>query len=275
VKITGRAAFLIGAPLVLSMPLVSLLGCDDSSPATPAVNLPGTGFDAAPAPTTTSPGPSPEDAGEDAADAGVRCSIGIDDMITASIRITADDHLTLWVNGQLVDDKTTTWGTVDTKTVTLFRHPSKKNVIAVDGTNAFNQAGIDRGLLAELSFGPDAGTTADGGTIELVTDTAWKISWSSPDGGVPDGGLPDGGVAGVAAWFDPAFNDSSWLPAFDEGAHGIGPWGNVFGTSSAHWLWGYDSSSDPSKPTNEDVYFRRTFYVSAAGTPQDAAGSCQ
>jgi hypothetical protein len=272
-KVHRRATFLVGCSLALAIPLLSQLGCEDDQAANQAPAPSGTlpGLDAAPT-STTPPVPPQQDAGGNA-DAG-HCSIGADDTISATLKITADDYLTLWVNGVLIDDKTSTWGTVDTKTVTLFRNPSKKNVIAVDALNAANQGGLDRGLLAELSLGADAGTTADGGVVALVTDTSWRIAPSAPDGGVLDGGLPDGGVPGVTPWFATAFDDASWVASTDEGAQGVAPWGNVFGTSTAHWLWSYDSSTAVSKPETEHVYFRRSFYLSVAGTPQDTASSC-
>jgi hypothetical protein len=193
------------------------------------------------------------------------CPIAFDAGVVATIKTTADDYLMMWFNGVLVDDKQTTWGTVDTTNVTLHLNPTRKNVIAVAARNAFNTSGFDRGLLAELSFASDAG--ADGGIPPIVTDTSWKMS---PE---PDGGLPDGGQ-GAAAWFDPAFDDSAWAAPFDEGAHGMAPWGNVFGTSSAHWLWSYNSSTASSKPTSEIVYFRKTFYMNTAGTPQNTPPTC-
>lgn len=201
------------------------------------------------------------------------------DMVTGSIKVTADDYLRLWVNGVLIDDKVTTWNTVDTRTVSLFRHPQMKNVIAVEARNAFNQGGLDRGLLAHLSFETDAGVPplGDGGLPSIVTDTSWKMAGENADGGLPDSGVPDGSAAdaGIVGWFDPTFDDSTWRVPVDEVGHGGGPWGAVFGTSHARWLWAYDSATAVSKPASEYVYFRKSFYFDNDGSLRDTAGVCQ
>jgi hypothetical protein len=222
--------------------------------------------------SSSTPDVQPVDTGVDAKDSALPCPIDANATISASIKVTADDFLKLWVNGTLVDDKQTTWGTVDTKDITLFRSPLRKNVIAVEVRNAYNAGGLDRGLLVDLSFPTDAG--ADSGIPAIVTDTSWKMVGTNQDGGVPDGGLPDGGSSGVVAWFDPAFVDTSWSAPTDEGAHGISPWGAVFGASSAHWLWSYDSATASSKPESEFVYFRKAIYFNMAGAPQGTPASC-
>jgi hypothetical protein len=144
-------------------------------------------------------------------------------------------------------------------------------VIAIEARNAANAAGYDRGLLVDL--GVDAGT--DAGVPGIVSDLSWKIVGTETDGGLPDSGLPDGGMVGTLAWFDPTFDDSAWFAPTDEGAHGMAPWGNVFGTSSAHWLWSYDSAANGSKPQDDFVYFRKTFYLDLAGRPSDTPPGCQ
>lgn len=217
------------------------------------------------------------DTGTDVVDAGV-CPIGIDDTVAATIKVTSDDFLKLYVNGVLVDDKTTTWGTVDTIPVTLFRHPSRKNVIAVAARNAYNQGGLDRGLLADMTVSfasADAGADASadaggdaGAPVQIVTDTSWKVEGEPADAGVPaaDAGAPD--------WTGLTFDDSAWSAPFDEGAHGISPWGSVFGTSSAHWLWFYDPAAASSKPANETMYARKTIYFTKSATAADAPSAC-
>lgn len=202
------------------------------------------------------------------------CPIGMDETVRATVKVTADDFLRLWVNGELVDDKASTWGTVDTREVTLFRHPTRKNIIAVEGRNAFNTGGFDRGLLLDLGFDAGADAGMDGGIPGIVTDPTWKIIGTLTDGGLPDGGLPDGGTTGVVAWFAPDFDDSKWHDPVNEGPHGMSPWGPVFGTSKARWLWSYDSSIAPTKPADDLVYFRKVFYLDTAGVPSDTAPSC-
>ncbi len=219
----------------------------------------------------------PVDPGRDARaeddSSGPVCPIDMNATVTATIKVTADDYLRLWVNGTLVDDKLTTWGTVDTRDVTLFRHPSRKNVIAVEARNAFNTGGYDRGLLLDLGFDAGADAAPDSGVPGIVTDPTWKIVGTHHDAGLPDGGLPDGS-AGAVGWFSPDFDDSAWFGPYDEGPHGMAPWGNVFGQSSARWLWSYDSSTAASKPADEFVYFRKTFYLDVGGAPSDTPPGC-
>lgn len=260
-------------------PVVVMNACAEDTaviPETPDGATPSIGTDAARDDAQGASNGGSADAQADAPDTGTdSCPIGQDDTVVATIKATADDYLRLWVNGKLVDDKTTTWGTVDTHNVNLFRHPSRKNVLAVEVRNAFNAGGYDRGLLVDLGFdaGPDAGP--DGGVPGIVTDPTWKIIGTLTDGGLPDGGLSDGGSSGIVGWFDPAYDDSSWHAAVDEGPHGMSPWGSVFGTSNARWLWSYNSSLAGSKPAEEFVYFRRAFYLDVDGVPRDAPQTCR
>lgn len=225
---------------------------------------------------TDSASPSTDSGGTpgDASTADVvvaNCSIDFDATITAEITITADDYLRLWVNGVLVDDKETQWGTVDSKTVTLFRNPTRKNVLAVEARNAFNSPGYDRGVLVDMT-GVDAG--GDAATTGIVSDGSWKIIGTTTDGGLPSGGLPDGGSGNTPAWFDPTFDDSTWTAAFDEGPHGMSPWGAIFGTSTARWLWSFQSSAIDSKPQVDVVYLRKAFYLDMAGNPSTTPTAC-
>lgn len=250
------------------------IACSDSD--SPGLFPDAGGFDAAtfdvtPPDPIDEPDAEPlgDGSAEDAHDAGT-CSVPDGDTVSAQIKVTADDFLTLWVNGTLILDKTTTWGSVATENVTLFRSPKRKNVIAVEARNAYNQGGYDRGLLLDLSFPSDAG---DAGVPNVVTDLSWKQIATHVDGGVPDAGLPDGD-AGVLAWFHPDFVDTAWALPVDQGGHGMSPWGSVFGTSSARWLWSYDSSIAVTKEVNERVYFRKTFYLDGDGFPRATPGDC-
>jgi hypothetical protein len=253
--------------------VVAVVACGDDETASPgnpdAGALPPRNDSSAP-----TDGATQQDAARPDANDAATCPIGFDATVTAAMKVTADDYLRLWVNGVLVDDKQTTWGTVDTVTVTLFRSPLRKNVIAVEARNAFNAGGYDRGLLVDLGFDAGADAGPDSGVPNVVTDPTWRIIGESTDGGIPDGGLPDGGAQGVAAWFAPTFDDSKWNAATDEGAHGMSPWGSVFGTSSARWLWSYDSAAAGSKPTNEIVYFRKGFFLDTKGVPRDTQPAC-
>jgi len=214
----------------------------------------------------------PTDAGGDA-DAAT-CSIPEGATVTAEIKVNADDYLRLYVNGVLVDDKQTTWPTTDKVVVTLFRSPLRKNVIAVEARNAFNAGGFDRGFVADLGFDAGADAGPDSGVPNIVTDSSWRIIGDATDGGLPDGGLPDGGAAGVPAWFAPGFDDTGWFAPVDQGPHGMAPWGAVFGTSSARWLWSYDSSTAATKAAADVVYFRKAFYLDLAGVARDTPPAC-
>jgi hypothetical protein len=80
----------------------------------------------------------------------------------------------------------------------------------------------------------------------------------------------------VADWFTTSFDDSAWVDAIDEGAHGITPYNDVLGTSSAHWIWAYDASGDASTKTDppESVWVRKSFYVNVAGTVTSTPSAC-
>jgi len=172
-------------------------------------------------------------------------------MVSATVRITTDNHYKLFVNGALVDAVQRIWSDPQSYTTALFRHPSRKNVIAIEGLNTTSIDGLDRGILADVRF--DAG-----GARMIVTDTSWKMT-----------------SALSSTWADPAFDDGAWAPAVDQGPHGIAPWNAVLGTSSAHWIWTYLSSGTAaSKGTNEYVYARRTFYLGVDGAVKSASSPC-
>lgn len=180
------------------------------------------------------------------------CQIGPDDTISATLRITADDNYKLYVDGALIDDTPRLWSDPQTYTVKLYRHPTHKNVIAVEGINTQKISGLDRGVIVDIAF------TLGGSTRAVLTDASWKLSTRL-----------------AADWFAPSFNDAAWSAPTVEGPHGIAPWGPVLGTSSAQWLWSYSSDlSVDQKPVDETVYLRKTFYLSTAGAPLDAPGTC-
>jgi alpha-L-rhamnosidase len=169
------------------------------------------------------------------------------------LKITADDNYRLYVNGTLIDETPRLWSSPQTYTVTLFRNPTRKNVLAVEGINTAEISGLDRGIIADLSF--DAG----GGAQSVLTDTTWKLSTTL-----------------VTDWFTVAFNDAAWVAATDEGAHGIVPYNMVLGTSSARWIWAYDASGDASTKTDppESVWVRKSFYVNLAGAVTSTPNAC-
>lgn len=180
------------------------------------------------------------------------CPFAMDATVSGTLKITTDDHFRLYVNGVLIDETQRLWSSPQTYTVNVFRHPSRKNVLAVDGLNNAEIDGLDRGVIVDLSF--DAGA----GPESVLSDATWKLSTTL-----------------VANWFEVDFVDTAWVAATDEGPHGITPYGNILGTSSARWLWSYDSNVPAaSKPTMEQVWVRKTFYVGASGTVSSTPTAC-
>jgi hypothetical protein len=190
----------------------------------------------------------------DGSDPSTTCTIGLDATFAATARTSGDDNFELYVNGVLVKDFTGLWTDPQTDAVTLFRHPSKKNVIAVRGANVVKVPGRDRMIVLDVSF--DAGA----GEQHVVTDATWLRS---------PGGLETN-------WFAIDFAEANWTAATVVGAHGDPPWGAILGTSSAKFLWSYDSGAvdQDAKPDAETVWFRKSFYVDPAGAPQPTPGSC-
>lgn len=253
----------------------AVVACEDSSSAPPVEAV-----DAA-APSMTPPATTPEparDAGTtDAPVTPATCPIPIDATVSATLSLTVDNNRKLYVNGVLVDGTPYEWNTSTTQQVTLFRHPSKKNVIAIEGFNASSQGGHDRGILVDLVVGsaPDGGTDAgaDGGTdagadggalgvafAHLVSDTKWKVSGTA--------------LAADPSWFLLDAPETGFITAVAQGANGISPWGNVGAIDpSAQWIWSFDSSV-ADKPNQEYVVARRSFWFDASGAITDAPASC-
>ncbi len=180
------------------------------------------------------------------------CPIAFDDTVRGTLQVTADDQYRLYLTGRLIDDLPRLWSSPQQYSVQLFRHPSRRNAIAIEATNTLNQDGRDRGVLVDLRL------TVDGQVRTLVTDTSWRLTTQL-----------------VAGWFDVDFTAPGWSTPVDEGAHPIGPWGPVFGTSTARWLWSFDSNRPAaSKPIRETVWVRRAFYFGADGAIRDTPGPC-
>lgn len=201
------------------------------------------------------------DAGGGATDAGrdapttmpdapaVGCAADPDATIAAVLRVTSDDSTVVHLNGVLLDATPYVWSSPQTYPVTLFVHPDRANVLAIEGVNTHPPIdGPDRGTLIDLSVG----------AAHLVSDGAWRASTTMASG-----------------WSDPTFADGAWGAAVEEGPHGMPPWGAVLGTSAARWIWSYDSDLPAGdKTTLERVYFRRTFYVAEDGTLSDLPAGC-
>jgi hypothetical protein len=182
------------------------------------------------------------------------CTIALDAVVAATVRTSGDDNWEMYVNGELVKTFDGLWSEPQTDAVKLLRHPSKKNVVAVRASNVVKVDGLDRMIIVDLGF--DAG----GGEKHLVTDATWLRS---------PGGLETN-------WFAVDFAEANWTAATAVGAHGDPPWGAILGTSTAKFLWSYHSGmvDQATKPDAETVWFRRSFYLDAAGAPQSTPGSC-
>lgn len=66
-------------------------------------------------------------------------------------------------------------------------------------------------------------------------------------------------IENIASWIDPAYADTSWTAAYDNGSYGVSPWSsNPSGwpDSAARWIW--DRASTSSAPAGS-VYFRKMF----------------
>jgi hypothetical protein len=166
--------------------------------------------------------------------------------------VTTDDNTVLHVNGALVDATPHVWTSPQTYTVVLYRHPSRVNVIAAEGVNTGAIDGRDRGLLFELT------ARVDGVDRVVVSDAAWSFRGTLE-----------------AGWTDVGFDDGAWGSATELGAHGIGPWGPILGTSSAIWIWSFDPNVPVgAKPGAERVYFRRELSFAIDGSVGGTPAAC-
>lgn len=243
--------------IAFAVPVVlSAFACVDSdsssppsSPGAPDANAPDRG---APSPDSGNGG-VPDAGTKDAADATAACPIADDATVAATIKISVDDNFKLYVNGVLAHEFTGTWDNVQTVNVVLNRNPKKKNVVAVEGINTAKISGLDRMIIADLAY------TLDATEHRIVTDATWKCGTTLTNG-----------------WEATDFAETGWTGATVQGSHGDAPYGAVLGTSDAKLLWSYDSAQVDvaTKPDVETVYFRKTFYVSQAGAPQNTPGAC-
>lgn len=181
------------------------------------------------------------------------CPIGLEDTVTGRILTSIDDQSRLFVNGALIDFTPRVWSDVGAFDVRLSRHPSRPNVIAMEGTNVFRIDGRDRGVLADLTVRTEAGAQ------HLVTDERFRLA-----------------LAPEAGWSDLLHDDRGWPAATIEARHGELPWGSLFpGSSDALWLWSYDSNVPATdKPERERIFLRRTFYFDRAGRIVDGPTPC-
>ncbi|KAJ7460971.1 lectin [Mycena galericulata] len=169
--------------------------------------------------------------------------------VQADIILTADNSLTLYVNGIEVG----TGG--DYRFAERFCVPlcSCLNVFAVTAVNGATTPN-PAGLIAAIQI-----TYSDGTTSNIVTDTTWRYSISVPNG-----------------YEQLSFDDSSWSPAIGEGAYGVSPWGQIAIPSSppvlsftdAEWIWTNEVVNGVAPPGFRA--FRRTYTPPPGQTPTSA-----
>jgi hypothetical protein len=209
----------------------------------------------------------PADAGRDvsvdAADASIDaieelppCPVAPDASFTAKLRVTADDYISIWFNGEFVAAPTSLWGTLKEYDVQVFLYPGRPNVIAVEARNEWKQNGYDRGAIVELEY-----TVAD--TSRFVnSDVTWKVSPAVEDGGT--------------AWTALDFDDSAWANAVSLGASGIQPWGPIVFNTTAEWIWSYVPNQPAAdKVDRETILLRKVFYMDESGVASSDAGRCR
>lgn len=200
------------------------------------------------------PDAGPLDAGT--GDAGVPvCPFTLGATVVATLSLTADNHRTVWVNGLLVEATDNEWYQPTRLTITLARHPSVENVIAVEAVNLSSQAGFDRGLLLDVRL--------DSGAV-VVSDRSWRAASTS------DGGWSPADVT----WRQPGFDDRTWPMAIEQAPNGAAPWGlTSLVAPQARWIWSY-LSNVPLKPNVEAVLFRRSLFVTLDGGLADGPSPC-
>jgi hypothetical protein len=188
------------------------------------------------------------------------CPVPPDASFTAKLRANADDYLTIWFNGQFVAAPTSLWPTPKEFDVQVFLYPGKRNVIAVEARNAWEQNGYDRGAIIELEY-----TVGDSARF-VNSDATWKVS-----------PLPDGGTTLDAGegWTALDFDDSSWQNAISLGKAGIPPWTVAF-NGNAEWIWSYKPDQAASeKPQEETILLRKVFYMDESGVASSEPGRCR
>ena len=132
--------------------------------------------------------------GADAAVDAAPCPIAEDATVDATLAMTVDDNFKLYVNGALIDDAPRVWSSPQSYAIKLFRNPSRKNVIAVEGINTQQIDGPDRGVIVDIEV------TVDGTSGAVLSDASWKLSTTLE-----------------ANWFDPSYPEVGWVAATEEG----------------------------------------------------------
>jgi len=126
-------------------------------------------------------------------------------VIRGVLRITADDACEVFLNGQRLGTHTG-WQRTAAFDLAPSLH-SGRNVLAVRAENMPAPTKNPAGLIAKLAV-----VAADGGTVTVVSDTAWRASATFFPG-----------------WEQPGFDDSAWQPCIVAAPYGQGPWGRIAG----------------------------------------------
>ena len=146
---------------------------------------------------------------------------------SAELLITADNLYTAYLNGQYVVESEAdpnAWNRpkrLDVAPLLAAGH----NVIAIE---AVNTAPGPAGLLVRLVV-----VLTDGGTAELLTNSAWKCATEEPPN-----------------WQQPALNDQAWAAPISLGGVGVVPWGKwVFNAPLEH-VGNRERGGEPAPPVD-------------------------
>ncbi len=123
----------------------------------------------------------------------------------ALLRITADDACEVFLNGRRLGSHTG-WQRAAAFDVQAALRPGR-NVLAVRAENLPAPSKNPAGLIAALAV-----VLADGRTVRLVSDTAWRAASTAQPG-----------------WEQLGFDDSAWAPCIVAAPYGLGPWGRIAG----------------------------------------------
>ncbi|KAK0480606.1 lectin [Armillaria novae-zelandiae] len=154
--------------------------------------------------------------------------------VCATILIATDDLHTLYVNGAEIGSGAS-YTSAQVYTVGLKR--KSKNVIAINATNTGGPAGMIATVLVDYS---------DDSTETFVTDASWKTLKSVPP----------------SEFANPRLDDSSWIPASEEGKDGVDPWHQtslppVLDITQSNWIWTSETDSAGNAPIGHRA-FRKT-----------------
>jgi hypothetical protein len=166
-------------------------------------------------------------------------------IISAILKITADNNYYVYVNGNFVG-KDTTWESAEIYDISKYLQQGK-NVIAVKASDSGNPAG----LLVEAEIKKSSSSTepikastvsvqASISPISIYSDSSWLTNGQYVDG-----------------WNSLGLEDSSWWNVKVLGTPPVGPWrdiSNMEGTN-AQWIWYLDGT------INVDRFFRKTFTI--------------